>query len=301
MQQSSEHQFVIDVLTTLRQRRFQLGAWGNFLQQSWSRSCQTAHANPQLTHSWQRVTCLVGGLALGMLLGNELLLGTGDTLRLLPGFLLCVVWQQNDLFWHLGLNQSTRDGKLLQRLGIATTLTWLRGLVASYLLGRLIGGLPTPSPLALGLFLIGVATDILDGQIARWTATQSRLGQIADAEADFCLSLALICILLHNGFLPLWVATIMLLRFLFPLGAVLLSYFAFARPARFGSTWWGKCAGLAQCLYFLTLLAPSFLLPLTRVLSEPLLLVTLVLLVLAPLAQIVVNLRTRHPPLEMNP
>lgn len=294
MQQNPEQEVVIDLLTTLRQQRFRLSAWGIFFQRSWAMSCQTARANPLLTRSWLRVTCLLGMVTLGILLWNGLLLGTIDTLRLLPGFLLCVVWQQNDLFWHLGLNRSTRDGKLLPHLGIATTLTWLRGLIASYLLGRLIGGLPVSSILALEMFLVGVATDILDGQIARRTATQSRLGQIADAEADFCLSLALIWILLQNGLLPIWVAIVMLLRFLLPLGAALLSYFVFARPARFGSTWWGKAAGLAQCLYFLTLLIPSSLMPFTHVLSGPLLLVTLFLLVMAPLAQIIANLRSQQ-------
>src|SRR5260370_8729508 len=145
-------------------------------------SCEEARGNFSRLQSWRRVPCLVALLAVAMLIGNAMFGGLVDTWRLLPGFLFCVAWQQSDLFWHLGLNRSTQDGKLLPKIGVANTLTWLRGLCASYLLGRLGGGLATSSSLALGIFLCGIATDILDGHIARHTATQSKLAQIADPE-----------------------------------------------------------------------------------------------------------------------
>jgi phosphatidylglycerophosphate synthase len=289
MQQPAEQEFVVDLLTTLRDGHFSPCAWGNFFRRSWLTSCQTAHDNPSLKHSWQRVTCLVTLLALLILLGNGVFGGLAETLRLLPGFAFCVVWQQSDLFWHLGLNRAPQSSKLLPNIGVANTLTWLRGLGASYLLGRLSGGLTTSSGLALAIFLCGITTDILDGYIARRTATQTRLGQIADAEADFCLSLSLTIILLQNSVLPLWVGLVMLLRFIIPLLAALLSYLIFASPVRFGSTVWGKCAGLAQCLYFLVLLAPTPLSTLALLLKTPLLVVTICLLVIAPAAQVVHN------------
>src|SRR6266581_4263228 len=110
--------------------------------------------------------------------------------------------------------------------------------------------------MALLVFLGGIMTDILDGQVARYTQTQSKLGQIGDGEADFFLYLAIAIILIQNGALPLWLGLIMLLRFCIPLLAALVSYFLFAQPVRFGSTRWGKLAGLAQCIYLLVLLAP---------------------------------------------
>ena len=290
MQQSTEQTFVVDLLTTLRCDRFSLHAWGNFWRRSWLLSCQTARANPSLKRSWQRVTYLIALLSLIILITNGLFAGAADTIRLFPGFVFCVVWQQSDLFWHLGLNRSVESGKLLPGLGLANTLTWLRGLGTSYLLGRLIGGLPISSGLALAIFMYGITTDILDGPSARRTGMQSKLGQIADAEADFCLYLSLTIILLHNGALPLWIGIVMLLRFLLPLAAVLLSYLAFAHPVRFGSTLWGKSAGLAQCCYFLLLLAPSPFSTFTHFLSTPLLSVTICLLVAAPVAQVVANI-----------
>lgn len=286
-----ENTFVADLLTALRADKYRPRAWWTFLARSWRMSLDTAHAHPRLVQSWRRVTLLNGALVLLVLLLNFALEGAGATWRLLPGFLFCVAWQQSDLFWHLGLNRHSSTDELLSTVGPATILTGWRGLCASYLLGRLLGSLSTSSTLALCVFLPGVVTDILDGQLARHLRIQSKLGQIADGEADFCLSLALILILIHNNLLPLWLGLIMLLRFLLPLLAALFSYFLLARPVRFGSTSIGKWAGLAQCLYFLLLLVPSSLALFTRPLQVPLLIATIILLTLAPLAQIVANMQ----------
>lgn len=286
-----ENQFVVDILTTLRQEHFSPLGWWRFLGRSWEMSCRTAHDNPGLKRSWALVTVFMGVLAVAILLANFFFEGPGRTFFILPGFVFCVIWQQSDMFWHLGLNRSGQSGILLPTVGKANTLTWLRGLGASYLLARIIGGIGTPSELALMVFLGGVATDILDGQVARLTKTQSKLGQIGDGEADFCLYLALSIILMQNNALPLWLGLVMLLRFCVPLVAALTSYFLFAQPVRFGSTIWGKYAGLAQCLYFLVLLAPPQFAPVVRVANLPLLLVTLTLLFVAPLAQFVENVR----------
>lgn len=292
LEMESENRFVVDLLTTLREERFSPLGWWRFLGRSWEMSRKTANDNPGLKRSWALVTILMSILTVAILLATFFFEGPGRTLYILPGFLFCVVWQQSDLFWHLGLNR--QSGRLLSSLGIANSLTWLRGVGASYLLARIIGGVGTPSWLALIVFLVGVVTDMLDGQVARITRTQSKLGQIGDGEADFCLYLALAIILIQNAVLPLWLGLVMLLRFCVPLLAALVSYFLFAHPVRFGSTVWGKYAGLAQCLYFLVLLAPPRLAPIVQVVNLPLLVATLILLVVAPLAQIVENVRIRR-------
>jgi phosphatidylglycerophosphate synthase len=284
-----DNQFVVDLIATLKREHFSLSSWWHFLARSWHMSRATANEHPELKRSWLHTTLLFSILTGMVLLITFLNSGSSVLLHLLPGFVFCVAWQQSDLFWHLGLNRSVETGELLPRVGIANILTGLRGLAASYLLGRLIGGLSTPSTLALLVFLFGISTDILDGLWARRTRTQSRLGQIMDGEADFCLYLAITIILLQNNILSLWLGILMLLRFCVPLFAALASYFLLARPVRFGSTLWGKCAGIAQCLYFLLLLAPSQLGPLTHAIDLPLLLITLALLIAAPIAQIVGN------------
>ncbi len=288
---NSENQFVVDILTDLRNEKFSRLAWMHFLGSSWKKSCATARANPVLKRSWTHTTIFSGAFALAVLTVNIIFEGSGATLRLMPGFLLFVGWQQSDLYWHLGLNRESRTGTLLRVIGVVTTLTWLRGLGASYLLGRFIGGINTPSWLVLLVFLGGIITDNLDGQIARRTQTCTKLGQIADGEADFCLFLAIALILIQNSILPLWFGLLILLRFVIPLFAALVSYFLFAHPVRFGSTIWGKAAGLVLCIYFLILLAPGQLIFLTTLLNRPLSIVTLLLLAIAPLAQIKRNIR----------
>ncbi|GLV56658.1 hypothetical protein KDH_34970 [Dictyobacter sp. S3.2.2.5] len=291
MQKGAEQTFVVELLTTLRDSRFSPRAWGRFFLHSWLMACQTARGHPSLRRSWLRITCLIGVLSLLILLANTLLLGIADTAYLLPVFAICIVWQQCDLFWHLGLNRSASDGQLLPHVGIANTLTWVRGLGTCYLLARLVGGLTMFPALTLVIFLSGIATDMLDGYLARYLRTQSRLGQIADGETDFCLYLTLTLIFLRDGMLPLWIGAIMLLRFLLPLLAALVSYLALAHPVRFGSTWWGKAAGLTQCLYFLYLLLPASLAIHIHFLAAPLLCIVIFLLIAAPAAQLIANIR----------
>jgi phosphatidylglycerophosphate synthase len=287
----SEKQFVVDLLTTLREEKFSLPGWGRFFARSWDMSYRTANDSPILLRSWRNITVGIGLLVVVILLVCFAFEGSSTALRILPGFLFCAIWQQSDLYWHLGLNRQVKTGELLAKVGMANTFTWLRALCASFLLGRLLGGIATSSGLALLVFLCGVATDILDGQIARRTGTQSKLGQIGDGETDFCLYVALTIILIQNAVLPLWLGLLLLLRFLIPLLAALGSYFLLAQPVRFGSTIWGKFAGLAQCLYFLVLLAPAQLLFVVHYISFPLLIVTLILLVVAPVAQFVEHAR----------
>lgn len=288
---SEPNQFVVDLLTTLQRERFSPFGWWRFIVRSWNMSYDTAKNNPALSRSWFRTTLLMSSLSIVILIVTGGYEGIPIAIRLLPGLLFCVAWQQSDLFWHLGLNRQAQTGQLLQRVGLANIFTELRGLGAAYLLGRLVGGLATPSELALSVFLVGIVTDILDGQVARHTQTQSKLGQISDGEADFCLYSALTIILLQNGALSLWIAFVMVLRFFIPLIAALSSYFIFAQPVRFGSTVLGKYAGLAQGLYFLVLLIPAQFALITQFVRFPLLLATLVLMVAAPLAQIVTNRR----------
>jgi len=287
----SENKFVVDILTDLRNEKFSPLAWMHFLGASWERSRATARANPALNGSWIQTTILIGAFALSILVVNFIVEGSIVTLRMMPGFLFFVGWQQCDLYWHLGLNRQSRTGKLLQVIGAATTMTLLRGLGASYLLGRFTGGIYTPLWLLLLVFLCGIITDFLDGQIARRTQTQTKYGQIADGEADFCLYLAIACILIHEGILSPWFGLFVLLRFTIPLFAAIASYFLLARPVRFGSTSWGKAAGSALCFYFLLLLAPDQLIFLTRYLHRPLSIATLLFLAIAPIAQIARNIR----------
>src|SRR5947209_9326353 len=134
----SENSFVVDLMTTLRRDKFSLRGWYRFLKRSWEKSWNTANAHPTLKRSWVRITIFITTLTIIIFGISFFFEGPGVALRLLPGFLFCVAWQQSDLFWHLGLNREIRTGKLLPVVSFATTLTSLRGVAASFLLGRLV-------------------------------------------------------------------------------------------------------------------------------------------------------------------
>lgn len=294
MEQAAEsiNRQVLDMLMVLRDERYRPKAWLLFFASSWKLACETASQHPHLKRSWLHTSLFLGMLALMTLLLVFFFEGPETGFRLLPVFVFCVGWQINDLYWHLGLNHPRYSNRLFSSVGVANTLTLMRGVGASFLLARLASGLATSHALVLSVFLCAIASDILDGQIARLTRTQSKLGQLLDGEADLFLWLAITLILTQQAILPFWFISIVLFRFLLPLIATLISYFALARPVRFGSTRLGKYAGIVQCLYYCVLLASPSLALLTHFLNAPLLLLTVILLVIAPLAQFWANLRS---------
>src|ERR1700751_5161221 len=102
-----QNAFVVDLLSTLRHKKFSPKAWAHFFQRSWEMSCYTANANPSLKRSWRRVTLFIGILTLTILAASYILEGPATAFRLFCGFVFFVAWQQSDLFWHLGLNRQT--------------------------------------------------------------------------------------------------------------------------------------------------------------------------------------------------
>src|SRR5690242_9762827 len=137
-------EFVIALLTDLRRRRYSPGAWGQFLAESWRKSRATARAHPQLSRSWARISVLMAALAAAGFGLIWLLEGQHAALRLLPALLICLSSQQGDVYVHLGLNWSSIDGRLRERLGLPTTLTLARGLMADLLLAHLLSGVMPP-------------------------------------------------------------------------------------------------------------------------------------------------------------
>src|SRR5690242_19793469 len=94
---SSEDQFVVNLLTTLRREKFSPAAWVRFFARSWDMSRSTANSYPDLKRSWRRASLVLSVLALALLIITYRLEGPAIALRLLPGFLFCVAWQISDL------------------------------------------------------------------------------------------------------------------------------------------------------------------------------------------------------------
>src|SRR5437764_13974402 len=58
----SEKQFIVNLLTTLRQEKFSLRGRWCFFRRSWEMSCTTANDNPTLTRSWVVTTLSIATL-----------------------------------------------------------------------------------------------------------------------------------------------------------------------------------------------------------------------------------------------
>jgi phosphatidylglycerophosphate synthase len=280
--------FVVKLLADLQRGRYAPRAWWYFLADSWRKSWQTAQEHPALARSWARATICM--LLLGLALWGVLWRAEGQQVALdvLPTLALCAIVQQSDVFVHLGLNRGP-DGRLRERLGFPTMLTLARGALAGALVAHLLRGLAPPPALTLGLYLPGIATDLLDGQIARRTGWRTHLGGNLDGEADlFLYSSVTLCAWLA-GRLPGWFVAAMLLRFALLIAGGLFSYFVALRQVDFSHTIWGRLAGFGQALCLIAALLPraSGLTPVML----PLLLVTLALGVLAPIKAIRQHLR----------
>ena len=66
--------------------------------------------------------------------------------------------------------------------------------------------------LALGLFALQAATDLLDGLIARATGSKTRLGAFLDPLADKTMLLSAFVVLTIKGIVPFWICATIIIR-----------------------------------------------------------------------------------------
>jgi phosphatidylglycerophosphate synthase len=289
-----DNEFVVAILHDLRAANYTPRAWIRFFGDSWMQMRATARAHPSLRVAWARGTLLVAGLAL---LIAVLLAYLGALApRFIVAFAVLLALQQTYVYIHMGLARQVPSGRLMPRLGVPTMLTLVRGLLAATLLALAMVSTVPPRGAALGLFLAGIATDIADGQIARRTGWRTKLGQILDGEADLCLYAGITAVLIRSGALPLWLGFLLVARFLLPVLAAIVSYFVFARTVAFGSTIWGKAAGMTLTALIICALirtptatgtSPLALNAIAAMAYLPLLVITAMLLVSAPASQLI--------------
>lgn len=289
--------FVLDLLRELRASGYRPAAWARFFARSWRSSQDTAREHPRLVASWRRVTV---GLALGeaAALGGEALLGGHDgrvsALRALPGTALCLTYTLGDAYVHLGMNQPRRGEPLFETLGGATALTLARGAATGLLIGHLLGGRPAPRALAASALAIAIASDIGDGRLARTTHHTTRLGAYLDGEVDFGFGVTLALTFMARGWLPRWLATLLLARWVGPLAYTLACYFGTIDRVVINSTAIGRAAGIAQTATVAISLLPDRISARIPRLRRALHLATGALLLAAPLTQLA-RARVRTP------
>ena len=289
--------FVLDLLRELRADAYRPRAWGRFFARSWRVSRRTARAHPRLVASWRRTA---GALALAESAALAAVARAGGeqerdaAVRALPGTALCLAYTLGDAYVHLALNQpAERAAPLHESLGMPTALTLVRGTASGLLLGYLLGGRPAARPLAAAALGVALATDVADGALARATHRTTRLGAYLDGEVDFGFGVALGLTLLARGWLPRWLAALLLARWLAPLGYALASYFGGIARVEIGSTAVGKAAGVAQAVTIGIALLPERVSGRVPGLRRALHLTTAALLIAAPLSHLARTIRKR--------
>lgn len=113
----------------------------------------------------------------------------------------------------------------------------------------------------VALIAIASLTDILDGWIARWTRSGSRLGALLDPIADRAFMLAALSTFLATGELTAAQFIILLLRdIMTAVGFIVARSVRWLRPITFRARLPGKLVTVAQVLTLLAvILAPSWI------------------------------------------
>jgi cardiolipin synthase len=111
----------------------------------------------------------------------------------------------------------------------------------------------------LGIFILAVISDAIDGYLARRTKQKSKAGQVLDPLADKLLLIsAFICLYLINTFplgikFPLWVSLIVISRdILILLGTVVI--YMVRQEIEIQPTYWGKLTTTFQMLAVISIL-----------------------------------------------
>ncbi len=227
----------------LRQKGYSPLAWAAFLAGAWDLSRATARAHPALTRMWRDRVIL-----------------RAATLPLLARALRCpaaspylwgiYVYQQADLYIHLGLNGAPNSSTPRTAFPLATECTLLR----AYAAAALLAGTTAPRR-ALAL---GVATDILDGYLARRTRRRTRLGAYLDGAYDALLLLAAARAARWRHDANRYVEYAAWLRVGGTAAAGLVAYVALPdHVAPMASTWPGRLAGGVQTVALVAALSDA--------------------------------------------
>lgn len=205
-----------ELLGELRAGRFTPRAWRRFLGASFAR----ARSNRRRHARAHRQLLALALLGLG-LCGAVAAFGLPLLAAVAAAWWVLVLLMAD---WHLGMLERP-DGSLLSGLGVGNALTLLRAAAIPLL--------PALTPVALGLVLLGAGiSDVVDGFLARARAETSRLGAWADGAVDaLLLPVAALAAAAHD-LLPVWVAVLIVGRYVAPWVAIGGVYFATAQAPR---------------------------------------------------------------------
>lgn len=101
---------------------------------------------------------------------------------------------------------------------------------------------------AMIIFMVAAATDSLDGAIARLTNSRTTLGSYIDPLADKLLLVSSFLILTYLGFIPHWLAILVISRDVIILGGFLVLFMITGRSIVIRPTFIGKASTFFQLL-----------------------------------------------------
>ena len=217
----------------VRQRGYHPCALVTFLVASGAVARHTAARHPALRRSWRR-RALYRALLLPLV---ARFLGCSPRSRALW---LTYLWQQGDLYLHLGLNRRPDAGVTQAAFPLPTECTALR----AYAAAALASGCAHPRR----ALVCGVVTDILDGYLARRLRQETALGALLDSEYDAYLALAALAAIRRRHGRESALEQAIAIRFGGQFLTGLVGFFASPRPASAGSTRAGKFSGAVQAL-----------------------------------------------------
>lgn len=248
--------FVEEYLADLRRDRFSPAATRTWVRRSLQLARDTAFRRPETMRSLGLVglvgflVLLAGAIATALLVSRplavELFVQTG--LMLLVGL--------GAVAGHLRLLVDAA-GRPLSRINAANIFTLSRLVIIPAVVGFARAG---EAGIAIVLFGLGAATDVVDGWLARRHGQATPFGRAFDPIVDILFNASVFLALFGIGMLPAWVLLLVLTRYGLLLGGgILLSIFR--GPIEIKPTILGKATGVVMTLLVLALVGGRFVTP----------------------------------------
>jgi len=244
------------LIAELRARRYRPAAWGAYVLGHWHRVRTVVEERPAAVRSVVSTvaTLTVGQFALAVWITLDIDPVLGSRV-----FLWSAVWLSLHCGWvlmHLGL-LADRNGRPLRTLGAANTVTLLRSALIPALLVLLEAGELGVAGL---LFIVGAASDVADGAIARRTDTVSRLGTVTDPLVDIAWNTSVIYGVTAAGLVPWWMLWLVAARYGLLLAGSMILYLVHT-TVRIRPTLFGKLSGVAVTAAVALVLVNRLLVP----------------------------------------
>lgn len=205
--------FATGLIDELATGRYRSRAWRRFFARAFERSRSNLSASPYRVRTfafWAFGGAIVGvGLLLLRWLHPQMSTPpTGHAVAWAGWYALTATWG----VFHLGLADAGDPGS--PRLGVPNGLSFVRlGLAPIVVAISPTGPISAPDPIPATLVAVLVASDVLDGQLARALGEVSRLGRMLDPLADVVSLTAISIALFRVDVVPLPLLCLVLFRF----------------------------------------------------------------------------------------